>query len=145
MYFIAVLPLCYSDYGLCNCITGHKGVLCFFLSVLPMMLFFLSQMDQYYGDEIINVFESRTLTNQELQVAQKSDQAINKLMEHVMGNTKPDFKAECLRPFRVVFNKLVVVDGVLMKKGPNGAVIVVPEGTCLRRLCQQWRHLGWLK
>ena len=76
---------------------------------------------------ITNVFEARFPDLTELKRAQMEDDCLRLLKEHLSSDTKPSFEEGAIKEYRQVWRKLYLDDGLLMKKGANNGVIVVPE------------------
>ena len=85
-------------------------------------------MDPEFGDQIVTIFETSDMSNERLRKMQDGDNTIKELMKHLRDNTKPDFGDAELKRFRPVFKKLVIEDGILVKKRDSCVVPVIPEG-----------------
>ena len=86
----------------------------------------LLQMNNIFGEEIVNVFEASWPKSKDIQRAQSADAVISRIISLITNNIKPDFH-DNLKAFRTIWRKLVVRDMILFKQSFDKEVVVVPE------------------
>ena len=85
-------------------------------------------MELEFNERVVNVFEAKGMEVSDLKGFQEQDGVLVELVEHIGNGTQPDFKVQRFKPYRVVWRKLAVKGGVLVRQTDYGEVIVVPEG-----------------
>lgn len=78
--------------------------------------------------QVTSLYECVQVKTENIADAQKSDNEIQELINILQSGGPHDLKDPKLRPYKVVFRKLYVEDGILMKRRDDKGVPVVPEG-----------------